>query len=152
MDFRAAEEDEGERGVPLAPMVDILFLLMVFLLSLYALSKAERQLTIALPHAESAGPIRRGLHDLLVNVRADGALILNGRQVSIEEFESTLDRLSSKFPADTVVVRADGGTPHRRFVSVLDACRKHGVKNVSVVTVPADGVGAPGEAGEGGAE
>jgi len=136
MDFRATDE-EPNRRVPLAPLVDILFILLVFLLSLYALSKVERDMSIALPEAESAGTARRGLHDLLVNVRADGRLVMNGRQVTMEEFGATLERVAREFPTDAVVVRADGATPHRTFVQVLDVCRKHGIKNVAVVTAPA---------------
>jgi len=138
MDFRATDEDSSGGRIPLAPLVDILFLLLVFLLSLYALSNVERELSIALPEAGSAGTLRRGLHDLLVNVRADGQLVMNGREVSFEEFEATLERLARDFPADAVVVRADGRTPHSRFVKVLDVCREHGVRNVAVVTAPAE--------------
>ena len=143
MDFRDPDDPAADARIPLAPMVDILFLLVVFLLSLYALSGVEREMSIDLPEAESSGPIRRGLRDLLVNVRADGGLVLNGRDVTAEEFEATLESLARDFPADTVVIRADGRTPHSRFVSVLDSCRRLGVKSVSIVTVPSTDRGGP---------
>ncbi len=134
MDFEA-QGDDSDR-IQLAPLVDIIFLLLVFLLSMFALARAERDLSVDLPEASSASHQSRGLRDLLVNVRADGQLVLNGEDVDVAGLEDVLREMALSFPADTVVIRADGETPHRRFVEVLDVCRRHGVKSVAVVTTP----------------
>jgi len=152
MDFRA---DEGETSgwAQIVSLLGLLFVLLALTVSLRAFSAAERDFTIALPAADSAAPAQRGPRDLLVNVRADGRLVMNGREMSLGEFEQMLSRLSRELPADGVIVRADGRSPHRVFVEVLNVCRRHGVRSVSVVAAEPGGAaaldagpGAPGEA------
>jgi biopolymer transport protein ExbD len=142
MDFRA-EEGETSGWAQIVSLLGLLFLLMALTVSLRAFSAAERDFTIALPAADSASRSERGPRDLLLNVRADGRLVLNGREMSLGEFEQMLSRLSRELPTDGVIVRADGRSPHRVFVEVLDVCRRHGVRSVSVVAAESGGAGAP---------
>ena len=76
-------ETESESNIHLdfVPMVDVLFNLLIFFLLATTLKQAEREMHIALPVANSAGPISTTLREFIVNVDAAGKIYVGGRVV-----------------------------------------------------------------------
>ncbi|MBK8269579.1 MAG: biopolymer transporter ExbD [Planctomycetes bacterium] len=59
--------------VDLTPVIDMVFMLLIFFLVATTFQQAEREMKIALPHASAAGPISLSLREIVVNVDATGA-------------------------------------------------------------------------------
>ncbi len=122
----------GEVGFNMTPMIDVVFLLIIFFLVSNHLAKQEVQLTLPLPTAQS------GLQDkpsqkprLTVNVLADGTLLFAGRPVTAEELRIQLAERQSELGKDLEVrIRGDQIAPYKHVEPVMLACARAGIWNV----------------------
>lgn len=130
---RASSE---EPVIPMAPMIDIIFLLLIFFITTSIFARLENELSITVPAAESAEPPKRALGELIVNVKADGAIVVNQREVTLAQLETLLARIAKQFPDQSVIVRGDRMTAFEDAISILDTCAKAGVWNVSFAALP----------------
>lgn len=133
------EEEPEELGFQLAPLVDIVFLLLIFFLVATTYLDEEKDLAVRLPSASSArGDSPARLERVLVNVREDGTIVMGGRPVSREELYRSLVRARRANPDVPVVLRGDLSATHGEIVDVLDLCRRARVR-VAVAVSPRRG-------------
>jgi biopolymer transport protein ExbD len=114
----------------IAPLLDVVFLLLVFLLLAGNFSRPEA-MAVALPEAASAGAAVA--EALVVTVATDGELTLDGRVVAREE----LGRHLAEHGQRAVEIRADREADVAHLIAVMDAARGVGIEALSVATVPA---------------
>jgi len=127
------EEEADEFGVQLAPLVDIVFLLLVFFLVATTYLDEERDVSVVLPKIETPkGKSQRRLERVLLNVREDGTIILGGRSVDRETLYRALVIARRRNPDVPVVLRGDKAVPHGEVMGVYDVCRRARVRNVAV--------------------
>ncbi len=134
----------GEAGVQLAPLVDIVFLLLVFFLVATTYLDEEKDVSIVLPrigvHAGRDGGApasARRLDRVLLNVREDGTVLLGNRPVSREALYRALVEARRRNPDVPVILRGDRAVPHGDVMSVYDVCRRARILNVAVAVEPA---------------
>ena len=128
---------------PLAAMVDILFLLLLFfmLTSLYASREAE--LNITLPVSKEASDIERQKQEITVNVKADGTYVINQITYSAEQVDEILRVLSEvPYKGEHIIVRGDKEAKYDHIIKLLDLCKRHNVWNVSFAVSKEDAAGA----------
>ncbi len=117
--------DNGGDGAPLVnltPLIDVVFLLLIFFMVTAQFQEDERDLTVDLPGAENGDPIKDLPKVLFVNVRKDGSLTVGDRSLDTNELRSLLARAKRKNPDQRVVVRADADVALRHPVDVFDVC------------------------------
>ncbi|MFQ5489741.1 MAG: ExbD/TolR family protein, partial [Phycisphaerae bacterium] len=73
-----AKRQDTPITIELTPLIDMVFLLLIFFLVATTFQQAEREMQIALPTASSAGPISATLRELVINVDAQGNIIVSG--------------------------------------------------------------------------
>lgn len=141
----------GSVGFNMTPMIDIVFLLIIFFLVSSHLARQETQLELDLPVAASG---RRAEDDdrtrrVIVNVLAqppsadgriedsshgddDGQLMVGGRVLHADELQKVIEfeRRCSDGPLE-VRIRSDRQVPYRRVEPIMIACAKAGVWNVT---------------------
>lgn len=139
MNFTSRIQEE-ETGIPLAPMIDIVFLLLIFFITTSVFAKLENEISITVPSAESAEPSKRQLGELIINLRADGTIIVNQRQVSAGDLKLLLSRVAETFPDQSVIIRGDRLTDLEDAILILDTCAQAGVWNVSFAALPPEEV------------
>ena len=128
-----------EDSFQLAPLVDCMFLLLVFFIVTGALAAQERDTLIELPKTTSAVTRRREKLDIVVNITRKGQIWINNRRYSLENLQKVLvdvQRHARPVPV-SVIVRADGATLYENVARVIDACVAVEVKNVSFVSLDA---------------
>jgi biopolymer transport protein ExbD len=125
---RLQEESES---IPLAPLIDIVFLTLVFFMVTTVYATLESEVDITLPSADSAIQTERSQGEIFINLRADGAIIVNDREMNLEELQGVLDRVAEYFPGGAVIVRGDRNAVLGRAIQILDCCRKADIQNVS---------------------
>jgi biopolymer transport protein ExbD len=123
-------QDESET-VPLAPLIDIVFLTLVFFMVTSVYGELESELDIALPTATEAQTIDRSQGEIFINLRSDGTIIVNDREMDIAELQEVLNRVAEFFPGGSVIVRGDKSAMLGRAIQVLDCCSKADIQNVS---------------------
>ncbi len=122
--------------IDFVPMVDVLFNLLIFFLLATSMAQAEREMSIALPHAASGGPITSALREVIVNVHADGSIEVAGRMVSREDLADMIRSAVSGNPEQKVSVRGDRNASYAAVAAVLDTCKGAGVQQPYLETMP----------------
>jgi biopolymer transport protein ExbD len=126
-------------GFQMAPMIDIMFLLLIFFMAAAIYAQWETKMDITVPTASSGVRADREQGEIIINVDADGSIVVNGFELTLENLELRLSKVAELYRDQPVIVRADGKTPHEDVMGVLDACRKTGIWNISFATLPANG-------------
>lgn len=118
----------------MAPMIDIVFLLLIFFIVTWQFSREEMDLKIAVPTSEEGADPKRVMGEIIVNVRQDGSIILWGKNKSHAELQQTLSAIAQQHKNQPIRVRGDADTRFQRIVEVIDTCQKAGIWNISFAT------------------
>lgn len=118
----------------LAPMIDVVFLLLCFFMTTTLYSQWETEVDITLPTAATGESLQRMAGEIIINVFEDGRLMVNGRQLTLNELGQLLQRVSELFPGQPVVIRGDEGANYGFIMSVMDQCRSADIFNISFAT------------------
>jgi biopolymer transport protein ExbD len=129
--------DDKEQGasIELTPLVDMVFLLLIFFLVATTFHQTEREIQIALPEASSAVPISTALRELIVNVNDQGQIIVSGTHMSPEALRTLVEEAVADNPMQKVTVRGDRNTAYENVVTVLDICKGSGIQEPYLDTV-----------------
>jgi biopolymer transport protein ExbD len=138
VNFREGLSD-WEDSFQIAPLIDIVFLLLTFFIVTGALAAQEKETGIELPKTTSAVDRQRGKLDVRVNVTRQGDILINQQRYTVERLRAVLAELrrSARSVPVSVIIRADGKALHEDVVRVLDACAAARLKNVSFVSINA---------------
>ncbi len=137
MNFRRGLPPESV-GFQLAPMIDVVFLLLCFFVASQLFAQWESEIDIQLPTARSATTPERLPGEVILNVRADGTVVVSGRTLDADELDRLLARLVEIFPGQPVILRADRSTPYQHVIAVIDACRRAEIWNIAFATAFSD--------------
>lgn len=120
-----------EDSIQLAPLIDIVFITLVFFVTTTAYSTLESEVDITLPTASSAVSMERTRGEIFINLKRDGSIVLNNRTVTLDELQEILNRVAENFPGGAVIIRGDREALLGNAIGVLDACRNADIQNVS---------------------
>lgn len=117
----------------MTPMIDIVFLLIIFFLVSSHLAKQESQLPLPLPSADSGDTPQNSLGTrITVNVTAGGELRLGSNVVGVDELERRLKHETTRAGQDIEVrLRTDRSVSYRHVSPVLAACARTGIWNIT---------------------
>ena len=121
-------------GIQLAPLVDVLLLLLIFFLMTWNAARSENELDVKVPKASAAKEKTAPIGDVVVNVKADGNVVVNRRTLTgpeLGELLKSLVRLSSE---QAVVIRGDEAGAYKNIIGVLNICTEAGITNVAFAT------------------
>jgi biopolymer transport protein ExbD len=129
-------DDPHEDAPNLTPLIDVVFLLLVFFLVATTFAKEEVEMDLELPKARH-GTADRDAHLLVVHVAEDGRLSVDGREVSLEALEQKLRAAAARDRDQEVMIRGDTRVQLGRVVEAFDACRAASLTKVSIAARPA---------------
>jgi len=118
----------------LAPMIDILFLLLAFFITSWQFTQSETELNIAVPTAQEGADPQRSRGEIIINVSPEGIIKVEGVTLDINQLESKLAAIAKLYENQPVRIRGDGKVPYQRIVEVIDTCQKAGIWNISFAT------------------
>ncbi len=131
MRLRRHFHDEQSKGIDLAPMLDIVHNLLIFII-ITAGFVNEFGPAVNRPGGATAGSKEAG--SIVVSVRADGEIVIDERIVDVRAVRANVERLHALQPEHGVVVVADPDAETGVVVQVVDQVRLGGVENVSFAT------------------
>ena len=127
--MRPPHQEPEEAKFAMAPMIDMVFLLLVFFMCASHLSQSER-LTLEIPTA-SKGVIPKERPDRwVVNIDTNGTVYSGPKAVSIDELRSQLAARVKENPNTKVYIRADGEARHREVKKVMAAMAEAGIDDL----------------------
>lgn len=144
MNFRRQVDEEVGR-FQLAPLIDIVFLLLVFFVVTTALQQIERQMAIDLPEAKEGTAPPRQRPPYYINIAQDGTLLISNRTLSYDELAMWLQDLTDAYAGSPppIIIRSDKETPFKYFVKVMDACTAADVRNFAIAAIEEPRAGSP---------
>lgn len=123
----------GEVGFNMTPMIDVVFLLIIFFLVSSHLAKQETQMELPLPDA-TTGELRTDEETprLTVNVAGNGQLLLAGRPVQPTDLRARFEEKRRESGPDVeVVIRSDRSVPYGQVEPIMLDCVRAGIWNVT---------------------
>lgn len=135
MDIWNNSEDDGE--VDLTPMIDIVFLLIVFFMTVASMITAEKK-PIDVPIAVNSNIPEDYGERTTVTVQQDGSLYAGVYSVTLNELENILAEERRNDPDVRVFVRADRGAEHQYVNDVMQACAAAGLGKVIFAAYQSD--------------
>ena len=121
-------------GIQLAPLVDVLLLLLIFFLLTWNAARNENELDVKVPKASSAKEKSAPIGDVVVNVRADGNVVVNRRTLTGAELTDLLKSLVQLNSEQAVIIRGDEAGAYKNIIGVLNICTEAGITNVAFAT------------------
>src|SRR5688500_473452 len=101
------DDEDDVRGIDLTPMIDMVFLLLIFFLAATTFARDEVEVDLRLPSAKSGVQGTKGGRQLVVNVFADGRMVVDGRPVTLEALRQKLQAAAARDKNQAVLVRGD---------------------------------------------
>lgn len=130
MSLRPARSEDP--SINLTPMIDVVFLLVIFFLVGSSFGQREGRIQVNIPGVGNPSSLVRGPDKKVVEVTREGDLFLDGKQVSVEQLQSELQLARQSFPDLGVVVRGDGGGTLDTYAKVLNVCSTAGIQRLDV--------------------
>ena len=124
---RARDRDESE--VNLTPMLDVVFIMLIFFIVTASFVK-EAGIDVTRPPAATAERKERG--NILVAITANDQIWIDRRMVDPRAIRPNLERLHAENPQGSVVIQADQDSKNGLLVQVMDAARLAGIESVSL--------------------
>ncbi len=121
-------------AMQLAPMIDILLLLLSFFIISWQFSRTETELNVSVPTAEEGAEPERQRGEIIINVLPDGVLRVEGSTVNLNQLHEKLSQIARRYENQPVRIRGDGTVAYQRIVEVIDTCQKAGIWNISFAT------------------
>jgi biopolymer transport protein ExbD len=127
--FSSSESCEEENSVDLTPMLDVVFIMLIFFIVTSSFVK-ESGIEINRPKAKSAVQVKKG--NILVAVNPHGEIYIDKRMVDLSAVRANIERLHAEMPQSAVVVQADNESKSGMLIKVIDQIKLAGIDNVSV--------------------
>jgi len=123
---RRAQE---ESGLDLTPMMDIVFIMLIFFIVTTSFVK-ETGIDVNRPNADTALRDEKG--NILVAISQNNEIWIDKRRVDLKAVRANIERLKIEYPEGSVIIQADKESRSGLLVETMDQIRLAGVTNISI--------------------
>ena len=121
-------------GIQLAPMIDVVFLLLIFFIVLWNYARFETEIDISVPAASAGENPERTIGEIVVNVKKEGGIIIEGIERTELETLEMFKSIVAAYPDQALILRGDKEAPFDHIVKVLNLCKEANIWNISFAT------------------
>ncbi len=118
-----------EQGLDLTPMMDIVFIMLIFFIVTTSFVK-ETGVDINRPNAETAERDEKG--NILVAITQNNEIWIDKRRIDLKAVRANIERLKIEYPEGSVIIQADKEARSGLLVETMDQIRLAGVQNISI--------------------
>jgi len=126
----------------LAPMIDIVFLLLIFFLVTYQITEQEKDTRVSVPSSTEGAESTRVANEIVVNVTKEGEITISGEPYTLNELRIKMKRIveaseiANTGGADRqpVRIRCDADGNNQTLIEVMDEIQKAGIYNIGFAT------------------
>ena len=124
-------QEDQETGIDVAPLIDILFTLIIFFLVTSTFEEQEKEEKIQLPRHGGSSLASKD-RPYFINVISDGTYSVGGEIVDLDHLQVKLNLKFEKKPNQKVVLRGDAKAFHGQTTSALAAAREAGFSSANI--------------------
>ena len=122
-------------SLSVTPLIDVVFLLLIFFLVSTRFADEARSIEIELPAASQSLPLTSEPREMFINIDKQGQFFVEGKFQHPEPVEALLRQAVTNNPlTQTVVIRADKSTDWQFVLTAFDLCKKVGIQNYTAMT------------------
>lgn len=125
------QQEEGESGVDISPLIDCVFILLIFFIVTTTFVK-ETGVEVNKPQAASATQLEK--NSIMLALTKEGQVVYGGQQIGFSGVRPLVKRQLQKEEVP-VIIKADRDSPSGLLVRVIDEAKLAGAKNVSLATL-----------------
>ena len=118
-------------AINLMPLIDVLFMLLIFFLVTTRFAKADREMDVDLPTATMARPVTEAPREILISIDQEGRYFVDSKIVTATELEDILKRAITNNPHQAALIRADKRVPFQFPVTAIDLCNRLGIRHTA---------------------
>ncbi|MFL2701030.1 MAG: ExbD/TolR family protein [Gammaproteobacteria bacterium] len=118
-----------EQGLDLTPMMDIVFIMLIFFIVTTSFVK-ETGVDVNRPNAETAERDEKG--NILVAITQNNEIWIDKRRIDLKAVRANIERLKIEYPEGSVIIQADKEARSGLLVETMDQIRLAGVQNISI--------------------
>jgi biopolymer transport protein ExbD len=127
-------------SLSLTPLIDVVFLLLIFFLVSTKFAEEERELDVMLPEASEAQPLTSKPREMFVNIDENGRYFVTGKIMDLAELERVLKAAWVNNPGRaSVIIRADKRCQVDHLVAAMNACNKANIRDYKITTRESSG-------------
>lgn len=135
--MRIPNNEDIEAPPNLMPLIDMVFLLLIFFLVASSLNQEEYERPVRLPHtAKAVQPMSAAPRQLIINILHDGSMKVVGQTIKRKELWDTLAMHARDKPGRKVYIRCDDRAKFKYFASVVDLASACGINPVKIAYLP----------------
>ncbi len=128
--MKVALPERRKSRIEMLPLIDIVFLLLVFFIYAMLSMAVHRGLPVMLPTSSTAKIDKQLI--LSVTVRADGSIFLDKERMSLKDLSEALRKAARNRKETGVLLFADKAVPYQELFRVLDQIRLAGLNRISL--------------------
>ena len=121
-------------GIQLAPMIDVVFLLLIFFIVLWNYARFETEIDISVPAASAGENPERTIGEIVVNVNKEEQIIIEGVEKTETETLEMFNNIVAAYPDQALILRGDKEASFDHIVKILNLCKKANIWNISFAT------------------
>lgn len=132
----------AEEGLPIGPLIDVVFLLLIYFIVTSSLKSPEADLGIRLPGSMAQSTALELPDEQIIDISPEGSVNLNNTVFPAEsggelpELVAMLIRYRQASESSgnkaMITIQADNATRHQRVIDVMNACGEAGITSVTV--------------------
>ncbi|MCG8585062.1 MAG: biopolymer transporter ExbD [Pirellulales bacterium] len=119
-------------SVNLTPMIDIVFLLMIFFMVGTKFTELEKTISLQVPAVNPSNKLESPTEALVLNVSGDGSLVFDGKPVATTALAGVLTHAKTERGDFALYIRGDEAAPHGVMARVYSACRRANIQRFGV--------------------
>lgn len=127
--MRLPFSEEDNDGQNLTPLIDVVFLLLIFFLVATRFDEEEREIPTRLPEVAEARPLTKPPAQVIVNIDEKGECRVVGKTYTLEQLGVWFHELSIKNPDQRVQIRADERVAWRFPAKVMGLCEDEDIEH-----------------------
>lgn len=128
--FRSNTDDHSEAGVDISPLIDCVFILLIFFI---VTTTFVEETGVEVDKPQAASSVRLEKTSILLAITDKGEIVYGGREIGIAGVQPLVKRMMQKEEVP-VIVQADQNVPSGLMVRVIDEAKLAGAMKVSIAT------------------
>jgi len=131
-------QDGDETIINIAPLVDCMFILLIFFLATATFKQEELDLQVNLPQSAADKSLTAATKLIIINIRAadrpegEALFLVSGKRITLEELRATVAEAVKGNPDQKILVRGDRRAFHGDVAAAVTACSEAGIKEVNI--------------------
>ena len=123
-------EETDDNIIDVSPLIDIMFILIIFFMVTMTVNEEERDISVNLPNTEKS--LSSAPKAIVINIRKDGSYFLGPRRMKLAVIETELSITLESNPNQKVLIRGDKEALHGNVAAAIATCKRVGIHDANI--------------------